>query len=124
VGSGEAALKYLAAYLCRPPLHESQVERWDEQSVTGCCRENDGDQKSCTVSVFEFVRRFLQHACPRASSGCATMAGAGPPTPGTKWERILALLDWKCLERIKPQATRTPLDGFDAPLRSIPSFGG
>ena len=25
VGSGEAALKYLAAYLCRPPLHESQL---------------------------------------------------------------------------------------------------
>ena len=26
VGSGEAALKYLAAYLCRPPLHERQLE--------------------------------------------------------------------------------------------------
>ncbi len=28
VGSGEAALKYLAADPCRPPLHESPLEPW------------------------------------------------------------------------------------------------
>ena len=78
VGSGEAALKYLAAYLCRPPLHESQGERWDAQSVTFRYRENDGNQKSCTVSVFEFVRRFLQHVLPNRS----------PQTPHSTLRRL------------------------------------
>ena len=107
VGSGEAALKYLAAYLCRPPLHESQVERWDEQSVTGCCRENDGDQKSCTVSVFEFVRRFLQHVLPKGFQRVRHYGWRGAAAK-TKWERILALLDWKCPTLVKPEAAPAP----------------
>jgi hypothetical protein len=34
VGSGEAALKHLANYLCQPPLREHQLERVAAQGVT------------------------------------------------------------------------------------------
>jgi Putative transposase/Transposase zinc-binding domain len=65
VGSGAAALKYLAAYLCRPPLHESQIEGWNAQRVTFRYRANGGAVKRSTVSGQEFVRRVLQHVLPK-----------------------------------------------------------
>ena len=43
--------------LCKPPLHESQLETWDAQLVTFRCRENGGTQQRCTVTGPEFVRR-------------------------------------------------------------------
>ncbi len=78
VGSGEAALKYLAAYLCRPPLHESQLEACDAQTVTFRYRENGGLEKRCTVSGEEFVRRFCSMCCPNTFNACAITAGSGP----------------------------------------------
>lgn len=49
VGSGEAALKYLANYLVKPPLHDTEIERWDAQGVTFRYRENDGAVQRVTV---------------------------------------------------------------------------
>jgi hypothetical protein len=94
VGSGEAALKYLAAYLCRPPLHESQIESWDAQTVTFRYRENGGEQKRGTLSGREFLRRFLQHVLPRGFQRVRHYGWRGPAAR-EKWERILALLDWR-----------------------------
>jgi hypothetical protein len=107
VGSGEAALKYLAAYLCRPPLHESQLERWDAQNVTFRYRENGGTQKNCTVSGAEFGRRFLQHVLPKGFQRVRHYGWRGAAAKA-KWERILALLDWKCPTLIKPEPTPEP----------------
>ena len=64
VGSGEAALKYLANYLCQPPLREHQLERDGAQGVTFRYRDNHGTVQRATVSGMEFVRRFLQHVLP------------------------------------------------------------
>ncbi|MBI2929338.1 MAG: transposase [Verrucomicrobia bacterium] len=94
VGSGEAALKYLAAYLCRPPLHESQIERWDAQTVTFRYREHGGASQRCTVSGEEFVRRLLQHVPPKGFQRVRHYGRLGGAARA-KWERILALLDWK-----------------------------
>ena len=94
VGSGEAALKYLAAYLCRPPLHESQIESWNAQRVTFRYRENDGQARRCTVSAMEFVRRFLQHVLPRGFQRVRHY-GWRAAAAKAKWERIGALLDWR-----------------------------
>jgi len=104
VGSGEAALKYLAAYLCRPPLHESQIERWDAQRVTFRYRANGGPHKTCTVSATEFVRRFLQHVLPKGFQRVRHYGWRGAAAK-THWERILALLDWKSPQIVEP----TPL---------------
>lgn len=94
VGSGQAALKYLAAYLCRPPLHPSQMERWHAQRVTFRYRANGGARQRCTVSGREFVRRFLQHVLPRGFQRVRHYGWRGAAAKG-KWERILALLDWR-----------------------------
>jgi len=107
VGSGDAALKYLAAYLCRPPLHEQQIERWDKTSVTFHYRENTGTQSSCTVSGEEFVRRFLQHVPPRGLQRVRHYGWLGAAAKPRR-QRILALLDWKPPVVVKPAPTPPP----------------
>jgi hypothetical protein len=94
VGSGEAALKYLANYLCKPPLHDTQIETHDGQNVTFRYRDNGGAQQTCTVCGAEFVRRFLQHVLPRGFQRVrhyGWLAAAAQE----KLERIRALLDWR-----------------------------
>jgi hypothetical protein len=94
VGSGEAALKYLANYLCQPPLHDTQIEHWDAQSVTFRYRDNQGAQQHSTVSGSEFVRRFLQHVLPRGFQRVRHYGWLGAAAQA-KRERIHALLDWR-----------------------------
>jgi hypothetical protein len=94
VGSGEAALKYLANYLCKPPLHESQLEGGTAQSVTFRYRDNGGTVKRCTVAPQEFVRRFLQHVLPKGFQRVRHYGWLGAAAQA-KRERIHALLDWK-----------------------------
>src|SRR5487761_2574801 len=65
VGGGEAALNYLANFLCAPPLREHQLERDDAAGVTFRYRANGGEVKRAAVSGEEFVRRFLQHVLPK-----------------------------------------------------------
>lgn len=100
VGSGEAALKYLANYLCSPPLREHQLERDDAQGVTFRYRENGGEVKRCTVSGSEFVRRVLQHVLPRGFQRVRHYGWLGAAAKA-KRERILALLDWTAPLRVK-----------------------
>jgi hypothetical protein len=108
VGSGEAALKYLAAYLCRPPLHESQLRKWDAQSVSYGYRENGGTQKCCTVSAQEFVRRVLQHVLPKGFQRVRHYGWLGA-TAQRKRERIAALLDWRAPALVPPAPVALPL---------------
>lgn len=106
VGSGEAALKYLAAYLCRPPLHESQIESWDSKTVTFRYRENGGAVRRCTVSGSEFVRRLLQHVLPRGFQRVRHYGWLGAAARA-KRERIGALLDWRA-PALEPPAPLPP----------------
>ncbi|MFA6047133.1 MAG: transposase [Phycisphaerales bacterium] len=101
VGSGEAALKYLAAYLCRPPLHESQLETWNAQRVTFRYRENGGTPKRGTVSGSEFVRRVLQHVLPKGFQRVRHYGWLGAAAKARR-ERIAALLDWRAPALVTP----------------------
>jgi hypothetical protein len=107
VGSGAAALKYLAAYLCRPPLHESQLEKADAASVTFRYRENGGAMKRCTLSAQEFLRRLLQHVLPRGFQRVRHYGWLGSAA-AAKRERIGALLDWKSPAVVKPVPVPPP----------------
>ena len=107
VGSGEAALKYLAAYLCRPPLHESQLETWDAQTVSFRYRESSGTQKRCTVSGEEFVRRVLQHVLPKSFQRVRHSGWLGGAARA-KRERIAALLDWRAPALVPPAPVPPP----------------
>jgi hypothetical protein len=107
VGSGEAALKYLANYLCQPPLHEHQIEHWNAQGVTFRYRENDGTVQRATVSGEEFVRRVLQHVLPKGFQRVRHSGWRGAAAKA-KWERIRALLDWKTPTPVKPAPVPPP----------------
>ena len=94
VGSGQAALKYLAAYLCRPPLHESQLAASDRQTVTFRYRENSGEVRTLTLRGAEFLRRFLQHIPPKGFQRVRHYGWLGAAAQARR-ERIHALLDWR-----------------------------
>lgn len=107
VGSGEAALKYLAAYLGRPPLHESQLEHWNKETVTFRYRENGGAPKRCPVSGEEFVRRVLQHVLPKGFQRVRHSGWRGAAATA-KWARIAALLDWRAPALVPPAPVPPP----------------
>ncbi len=94
VGSGEAALKYLANYLCQPPLREHQLECAAAAGVSFRYRDNAGAVQRATLSGPEFVRRFLQHVLPKGFQRVRHYGWLGAAAQA-KRERIRALLDWR-----------------------------
>lgn len=113
VGSGEAALRYLARYLCQPPLHDTQIKRWDARAVTFGYRANDGAPRETTVNGQEFVRRLLQHVLPRGFQRVRHYGWLGAAARA-KRERIGALLDWQ---------TPTPVPPVPVPPPTCPGCG-
>lgn len=107
VGSGEAALKYLAAYLCRPPLHESQLEKSDAAQVTFRHRDNAGAVRPVTLSGSEFVRRVLQHVLPKGFQRVRHYGWLGAAASARR-ERIAALLDWRAPALLPAPAAPPP----------------
>jgi Putative transposase/Transposase zinc-binding domain len=66
VGSGQAALKYLAPYIFRVALSNNRIERLADDQVTFRYMEAaTGRLKRCTLQVDTFIRRFLQHVLPK-----------------------------------------------------------
>jgi hypothetical protein len=65
VGSGEAALKYLAAYVFRVAISNKRILSMDNGKVTFKYQDSQTKQwKTMTLDAFEFMRRFLQHVLP------------------------------------------------------------
>ncbi len=66
VGSGVAALKYLAPYIFRVALSNRRIRRFADGKVTFSYRDSrSGETRSCTLGADEFIRRFLQHVLPK-----------------------------------------------------------
>ena len=66
VGSGVAALKYLAPYIFRVALSNRRLHRLADGQVTFSYRDTgSGDTRYCTLRAEEFIRRFLQHVLPK-----------------------------------------------------------
>jgi hypothetical protein len=66
VGSGAAALKYLAPYIFRVALSNNRIVSVQDERVT--FRYRDGETKqlcSCTLAALTFLGRFLQHVLPK-----------------------------------------------------------
>ena len=66
VGSGAAALKYLAPYIFRVALSNNRIVSVHDDHVT--FRYRDGDTKefrTCTLPALAFIERFLQHVLPK-----------------------------------------------------------
>ena len=66
VGSGVAALKYLAPYIFRVAISNNRILKLENGLVTFRYTASDtGQTRYCTVAVDEFIRRFLQHVLPK-----------------------------------------------------------
>ncbi len=65
VGTGGAALKYLAPYVYRVALSNNRIEHVGENEIVFRYRESDtGSWRCMSLSPIVFIQRFLQHVLP------------------------------------------------------------
>ncbi len=65
VGNGKAALKYLAQYVFRVAIAPSRIIKVTDTEVHfKYQRSGEKKWRTCTLKVFEFMRRYLQHVLP------------------------------------------------------------
>jgi len=108
VGTGEPALKYLAAYVFRTALSAERILADDGQTITFAYRDNQGRPGTVRLSPERFLHRFLQHVLPRGLQRVRHF-GFLSAAATAQWQRVLALLDWKPLPRILPPPRPPPL---------------
>lgn len=66
VGNGQAAMKYLSAYIFRVVISNKRILKLADDKVTFRFKDTEtGKAKLCSLAVEEFIRRFLQHTLPR-----------------------------------------------------------
>ena len=94
VGSGEAALKYLSAYVYRTALGSQRILADENGHITFKYKDS-ADQRwhALRVPAQEFIRRFLQHVLPQGFQRIRYY-GWLSAAANTRWQRILALLNW------------------------------
>jgi len=94
-GSGEAALKYLSAYVYRTALGSQRILTDEGGKITFKFKDSaDRHWHALTLPAMEFMRRFLQHVLPKGFQR-VRYYGWLSPAAKARWQRILALLDWK-----------------------------
>jgi putative transposase/transposase-like zinc-binding protein len=95
VGSGEPALKYLAAYVYRTALSAERILADDGRHLTFTYRDSKTRQtRALRLPVESFLHRFLQHVLPRGFQRVRYFGWLSPAAKA-RFERIAALLDWR-----------------------------
>ena len=107
VGSGEPALKYLAAYVYRTAFSAEKIVADDGQHVTFSYRDNTGKNCRLKLSAEKFLHRFLQHVLPR---GLQRVRHFGWLSAAAKerFARVRALLDWQPPQALPEPAVYVP----------------
>jgi len=109
VGSGEPALKYLAAYVYRTALSAERIVADDGQHVTFTYRDGKtGARRQMRLPAERFLHRFLQHVLPQGLQRVRSFGWLAPAAKA-RWQRILALLDWKVPALVLPAPTPPPV---------------
>jgi hypothetical protein len=66
VGSGRAALKYLAPYIFRVALSNHRISKVENGKVTFSYRLGEtGERRECRLEALAFLHRYLQHILPK-----------------------------------------------------------
>lgn len=109
VGSGEGAIKYLAAYVYRTALGSQRILQDQDGAVTFKYKDSEDQQwHTLRLAADEFLRRFLQHVLPQGFQR-VRYYGWLSAAANAKWKRILALLDWKPAAPPPPVPSAAPL---------------
>jgi Putative transposase/Transposase zinc-binding domain len=109
VGTGEPALKYLAAYVYRTAFSAERILSDDGQHITFSYR--DGKERKTQFArlfVEAFLHCFLQHVLPTGFQRVRYFGWLAPAAKA-RWQRILALLDYKPPAAVSPQPLAPPL---------------
>ncbi len=109
VGRGEPALKYLAAYVYRTAFSAERILSDDGHFITFSYRHRDsGSLRTVRLPAEAFLHRFLQHVLPRGFQRVRSLGWLSAAAE-IKWQRILALLDWKQPQLTPPTPSPAPL---------------
>ena len=94
VGSGEAALNYLSAYVYHTALGSQRIVADADGHITFKYKDS-ADQRWHTLRVLaqEFIHRFLQQVLPQGFQRIRYY-GWLSAAADIRWQRILALLNW------------------------------
>jgi hypothetical protein len=94
-GSGQTAIKYLAAYVYHTALGSQRILNADNGQITFKYKDSADQQwHMLRLCATEFLRRFLQHILPKGFQRIRYFGWLAPAAK-SRWQRILALLDWK-----------------------------
>jgi hypothetical protein len=108
VGTGEPALKYLAAYVYRTALSAERIVADDGQFVTFTYKDS---KERCTRTLRlppeRFLHRFLQHVLPQGLQRVRHF-GFLSAAAKAKWQRVCTLLDWHPPPPVPPPPTPAP----------------
>jgi hypothetical protein len=109
VGSGEPALKYLAAYVYRTAFSAERIIADDGQHITFTYREGQTKRlRRMRLPAERFLHRFLQHVLPRGFQRVRYF-GWLAPAARARWERVRAFLDWPEPALVLPGPIPPPL---------------
>jgi hypothetical protein len=92
VGTGQPALKYLAAYVYRTAFNSERIVCDDGLSITFTYKDQDGRARSQRLVAERFLHRFLQHVLPQGLQRVRYF-GFLSAAAKAKWHRVRALLD-------------------------------
>lgn len=100
-GSGQKVLDYLGRYVFRIAISHSRLESLEKGQVTFRYRDNRTQQiQRVSLSVEEFLRRFLQHVLPKGFAKVRHY-GLDSPACGPRHAAALALLEPVTKPRLK-----------------------
>jgi hypothetical protein len=109
VGTGEPALKYLAAYVYRTAFSAERIIADDGQFVTFTYKDAK-DHRTRTVRLLAegFLHRFLQHVLPQGLQRVRHF-GFLSAAAKAKWQRVCTLLAWQGPPTPAPRSIPPPL---------------
>ena len=109
VGTGQPALKYLAAYVFRTAFSAERIVADDGHRITFTYRDGK-DRRTRTVCLpaEQFLHRFLQHVLPRGLQRVRHF-GFLSAAAKARWQRVLALLDWSAPPPVPSAPRPAPL---------------
>ena len=94
-GSGLPAITYLSAYVYCTALGSQRILQDQNDQITFKYKDSqDGQWHTLTLGALEFIRRLLQHVLPKGFQR-VRYYGWLSAAATARWQRILALLDWK-----------------------------
>jgi len=109
VGSGEPALKYLAAYVYRTAFSAERILRDHGRHITFSYRQGkDRCIRLLRLSAEAFLHRFLQHVLPKGFQRVRSFGWLSPAAKA-RFQRIAALLDWQAPALAPPPPRPPPL---------------